>query len=464
MAVLLGLGLSAWPVGRSGSAPFRGLQVSFVQPDGARLDIVGWGDEFDAVFETLDGYTVVFDPDLRAYCFAQKTPDGRLVSTGTPAHRADGAALGLARHERLDPRLRRDQARARHDRWEQGTELARRWQQRKADPRAAAEWAASGNADHGGLTPQHPPSSTTTGTRLGLCLLIDFDDDPATVPQAEIIDFCNGDNYTGYGNCGSVKQYFADVSNGLLIYSNVVTVYVRIPNTLHPKSYYNNPAKDCGSQANLLIRDALAILKALPNYTSTILPTFSQLTVDANNRILACNVFYAGANSGVWNYGLWPHSWALYNVGAQELSPGGKKVYSYQITDIGARLTIGTFCHENGHMLCGYPDVYDYNYDSTGGAGMFCLMGDGNYGNGGLCPAQICAYLNRADLRRAKPTGSFAIRSPASRPSIFWSRGATAPTTTLICPRTGSRSGTWMNWAIRTTRAWRPTPTTPTTK
>ena len=49
-----------------------------------------------------------------------------------------------------------------------------------------------------------------------------FDDDPATIPQADIVDFCNGDSYTGYGNNGSVKKYFRDNSNGTLTYSNVV--------------------------------------------------------------------------------------------------------------------------------------------------------------------------------------------------------------------------------------------------
>ena len=127
-------------------------------------------------------------------------------------------------------------------------------------------------------------------------------------------------------------------------------------------------------------------MKALPNYTTEILPTFDSLTVDNNNQVVACNVFYAGDNGGVWTFGLWPHSWALYDVGAQELSPGGKKVWRYQITNIGNTLAIGTFCHENGHMLCGYPDIYDYEYDSVGGAGNFCLM---DYGGFDHNPVQI---------------------------------------------------------------------------
>jgi M6 family metalloprotease-like protein len=301
--------------------------------------------------------------------------------------RGDPESLGLEQHLRLGREAVDRQVRERYARWDAATGNSRRWSEIKAVRQLA---------DSGMAAPALAPA--TTGTKLGLCLLVDFDDDPATVPQAEIVNFCNGDNYTGYGNNGSVKKYFQDNSGGWLTYSNVVTIYIRIPNSLHPKSYYNDTSKNCGNQANLLIRDAISIMKALPNYTNDILPTFNALTVDANNRVLACNVFYAGDNGGVWDYGLWPHSWSLYNVGAQELSAGGKQIWNYQVSNIGSSLEIGTFCHENGHMLCGYPDVYDYDSDSAGGAGLFCLM---NFGNGGgdipgTNPAQICAYLKRA--------------------------------------------------------------------
>jgi M6 family metalloprotease-like protein len=373
------------------ASPFSDLRLPFTQPDGAKIEVVGWGDEFYAVFETPEGFTVVFDPLLRAYCFAELAADGRLVSSGAQVQRAKPESLGLPQHLRASAEARKQEVIERWQRWEAGMEIERRWQEQKAAFRqyeAQAERAKNGN----GPEPA-PPGFTTLGQKLGLTLLIDFDDDPATVPQAEIINFCNGDSYTGYGNNGSVKKYYRDNSNGLLTYSNVVTIYIRIPNSLHPKSWYNNTTLDCGSQGNLLVRDAVSVMKALPNYTTEILPTFNSLTVDTQNQVAACNVFYAGGNGNVWNYGLWPHSWALYNVGAQDLSSGGKKVWRYQISNIGSSLALGTFCHENGHMLCGYPDIYDYDYDSIGGAGRFCLMNSG--GSGGN-PAQICAYLKRA--------------------------------------------------------------------
>ncbi|HSU52922.1 MAG TPA: M6 family metalloprotease domain-containing protein, partial [Candidatus Dormibacteraeota bacterium] len=366
------------------ASPFRNLQVPFTQPDGTKINVIGSGDEFYAVFETADGFTVVFDQTLKAYCFAKLAADGQLVSTGQQLQLGDPAALGLLPHLRMTKEARDRQISERRQRWEAGMNIKERWEQLKAYRRAQ-----DGGKDSG---PQPAPVFTATGVKTGLTVLIDFDNDPATVPQAEIVNFCNGDNYTGFGNNGSVKKYYLDNSNGALTYSNVVTVYIRVPNSLHPKSWYNDTSQDCGIQGNLLVRDALTILKGLPNYASQILPTFQNLSVDASNQVVAVNVFFAGYNSGVWAKGLWPHSWDLEEVGVQELSPGGKKVWRYQITDIGDSLTLGTFCHENGHMLCGYPDIYDYDADSEGGAGMFCLMNSGGHGNN---PVQICAYLKR---------------------------------------------------------------------
>jgi len=363
-------------------APFRNLVVPFTQPDGTHIEVIGSGDEFYAKFETKDGFTVVFDPSLKAYCYAKQAANGQLESTGVQVHKSTGAAVGVQKHIRISSEARKAQVVARYQKWQLGTKQAERWEALKATMRARESGAEMA-----------PPTTTTVGTKVGLCLLIDFDDDEGTVPQADIIDFCNGDNYTSYGNNGSIKQYYKDVSNGKLIYTNVVTAYIRIPSSLHPKSYYNDTSVDTGLNANNLISDALTILKAESNYSTDILPTFDPLTVDSDNQVVAMNVFYAGDNGGVWNYGLWPHSWSLYYAGPIELSTGGKKVFKYQITNIGTKLTIGTFCHENGHMLCGYPDLYDYDYDSIGGAGYFCLMAAGNFDNN---PVQVCAYLKRA--------------------------------------------------------------------
>ena len=390
LGLLLALGFAA--SGRA--APFD-KTFAFAQPDGTVVEIHGRGDEFHAVFETTEGYAVVFSPGDKSYYYAAQADDGRdLVPSPLRVGQGDPATLGIPRHLRADPVLTRDRAAKRREKWEAGTRTGERWKNRKSALQAAtarATGATSIDAPALEGPALAPPAYETTGTKVGLCLLIDFSDDPATIARTNIVDFCNGDAYAGFGNNGSVKQYYQDVSDGLLTYTNIVTAYIRMT---QPKSYYNDTSKDCGEQGILLIKDAIAILKALPNYATEIAPQFAALTADGSGNAVACNVFYAGGNGGVWNFGLWPHSWAL-NDGfyyTPEPLTDDIAVLNYQITNIGDALELGTFCHENGHMLCDYPDLYDYDYDSRG-AGLYCLMA---FGSLGANPVQPCAYLKRA--------------------------------------------------------------------
>ena len=365
------------------AAPFA-KTIRFDQPNGSRIELWGMGDEFAAVFETLDGYSVVFDFAQQAYCYARRANDGtELLSTGVQVGQGNPAILGLTPHLRICPQTVKAQSSAKRRQWEKGMDLSRRWQALKAARRFDEQPYKEK------IAPRPLPSSPTIGNKVGLCLLVDFDDDPATVPQSNIVDFCNGDAYAGFGNNGSVKTYFQDNSGGLLTYSNVVTAYIRIPNSLHPKSYYVDTSVfgNYITNGQNLIRDALAVMKALPNYTTEILPTFNALTVGPGHYVVAFNVLFAGGYGNVWLSGLNPH---CYWMESHELSPGGQKLVRYQISPIEASLELGTFCHENGHMLCGFWDIYDYDLDSCGGAGSFCLMG---LGGGGTNPVQFNAYL-----------------------------------------------------------------------
>ncbi|MET0885607.1 MAG: hypothetical protein ABWX92_04080, partial [Mycetocola sp.] len=102
-------------------------------------------------------------------------------------------------------------------------------------------------------------------------------------------------------------------------------------------------------------------------------------------------VFYAGVRSNAWSEGLWPHSWAL--ASSYSVS-GGRKFSDYQITDLGTQLTLRTFCHENGHMVCDFPDLYDYDSVNVGnGIGHYSLM---CFGGADKNPTQVEAYLKHA--------------------------------------------------------------------
>src|SRR5690349_14042377 len=62
-------------------------QLTFKQQNGPDVRLVVIGDEHYAQYETIDGYTVVYDVEKGLYCYAQ-TINGSFVSTGIPMNAA----------------------------------------------------------------------------------------------------------------------------------------------------------------------------------------------------------------------------------------------------------------------------------------------------------------------------------------------------------------------------------------
>ncbi len=115
------------------AAPFA-KTIRFTQPDGQEISLWGKGDEFYAVFETLDGYTVTFDPGMRAYVYAELSDDGaNLLPTGLVVGHDDPAALGLDKHLRITPEAVRKEATERYQEWDAQTGVSQRWKELKAD-------------------------------------------------------------------------------------------------------------------------------------------------------------------------------------------------------------------------------------------------------------------------------------------------------------------------------------------
>ncbi len=102
---------------------------------------------------------------------------------------------------------------------------------------------------------------------------------------------------------------------------------------------------------------------------------------------------------------------ALSSLGSFATS-SDKEFSDYQITNIGSNPSIGTFCHENGHLLCNFPDLYDYGSESRA-IGNYCLMCNGNNTNP-KNPIQVSAYLKY----RAGWASSVWLATPGSRINI----------------------------------------------
>ena len=334
------------------SVPFSGKQFNFTQPDGSALQVRGWGNQHHAVFETLNGYTVVEDPATGFYQYADLSADGDdLLPTGARPRLVNPQNLNLARGIRTSRVAAKAKA-LEHPGLPPGNS---RWEQRRKQSKQAMHIAMAAP----GIAPA-PPQRETVGDFLGLCLLIEFPDVPATISRDQVDHFCNKPGYSEFGNNGSVYDYFLEISGGRLKYKNIVAPYYKAK---HPRSYYTNEAIAQPIRARQLIKEAL-------NYHRAQGFNFTGLTVDNQQYVYATNVFYAGTRVNNWAKGLWPHSHYLQTP--YRLAPG-RNAYDYQITDMTNELSLGTFCHENGHMICDFPDLYDYGSESSG-VGMFCLM------------------------------------------------------------------------------------------
>jgi M6 family metalloprotease-like protein len=213
-----------------------------------------------------------------------------------------------------------------------------------------------------------------SGAVKGLTILVNFQDITSTVTREDVEELLNGENYTRNGNICSAREYFRRVSSGKLDYTNVVVG----PYTLsRNRQFYVN---------NLMIEEALELAVA----DGLDLKQFDSLN---ENIVDALNVMYAGQTQ--YNGDLWPHNFHI------NLQFGTMRTDLYLLTSLGrtpADLSIGTFCHENGHLLCRFPDMYDYGERDddnlpSAGIGMYCLMGSGNHLDFGRSPSPVCAYL-----------------------------------------------------------------------
>ena len=255
----------------------------------------------------------------------------------------------------------------------------------------------------------------SSGPVKGLTILVNFQDITSTVTRADVNDMLNGTNYTRNGNICSAREYFQKVSSGRLDYTNVVVG----PYTLsRNRQFYVN---------TLLIEEALnlAVADGLD---------LTQFDSRHENVIDALNVLYAGQTQ--YNGELWPHNFHI------DLQFGNIKTDLYLLTSLGrsaADLSIGTFCHENGHLLCRFPDMYDYGQRDgdnipSAGIGMYCLMGAGNHLDSGRSPSPVCSYLrdlvgwcdNQIDLTTAgtyeAKHGDYdtVIKYPSSKPNEYF--------------------------------------------
>lgn len=311
------------------------------QPDGSQVDVKVFGDEFYLRVESLDGFPLTRDPKTNAICYAALNADASAwISTGAVYGNGTAPSLsgpGMRPGSDLNPAAR--EAIRIAARQSAGVDAAPALEPLMA-PRPLAKSAAE----------------DTVKKVVGVIILVEFPDARATVTKRGIDSLANLPGYALNGNNGSIRDYWLSVSHGMLDYSLVVTEYYLAKNN---KSYYDRAGGYAGGQE--MIKEVLAALEARGF-------DFSTLTTSSSKTVRAINIMYAGSSGKVWGQGIWPHRGSI-----ATMTYDGVKVSGYMMTSVGTTPTIGTFCHESGHLIMGWPDLYDYDSDSRG-TGTFCLM------------------------------------------------------------------------------------------
>src|SRR3954469_24940052 len=242
-----------------------------------------------------------------------------------------------------------------------------------------------------------PPSSFPPGTPLRsiraaaaersplrgqlrvIVVLVDFTDRQFEQPASRFEDLFFS---TGQIPTGSVTEYYQDVTGGLVSVTGQVVGPFTMPQTL---AWYANgnfgigkPSGD--ARANILAQDAAKAADASVD--------FGPYDNDGNGYVDAFIVVHAGGGGEETGDpgDIWSHKWVLPE---EYTADGGVKVYAYLTIPENAKL--GVSAHELGHLLFGFPDLYDIDYSSEG-IGNWCLMAGGSWNGGGDTPAHPSAW------------------------------------------------------------------------
>ena len=332
------------------------------QADNPNIELVVRGDEFYVLHETKDGFAVTYDRDLGLYCYAILV-EGRFESSRTPTTKQP--PFGLRRHLRESAEVRK-------------AKFDKRFAQLQPDD------SVTDNTIHRTLGPANGllrGRRVSEGHVLGLTVLVEFQDVEASVNRDDIDDMLNGVNFSLNGNFSSVREYFRLVSSGRFDYENRVVGPIRLSRN---KEFY---------ETTLFVSEALEMVVNDLNVDLADFDSRGERIVDAINFMYAGRTVYGIGGNNNNPSELWPHSSRI------SLTFGNIRTNFYQLSSMGRRrvdLSIGTFCHESGHLLCKMPDMYDYgNRDGDSvdsrGIGRYCLMGSGNHLNRGRTPAPIRA-------------------------------------------------------------------------
>ena len=371
--------------------PADPMPVMVTQPDGSTVTVTLHGDEFFHFTTTQDGYTVLKN---KAGYYTYATLDGdRLVPGNRIARDAAQRTADDRTFLATVPKGLNDKALAQN-----GQRLLSRRNS------AIRRVGADGMMDYGNFR--------------GLIILINYNDKTFSMrnPGTFYNDMVNTPNYTGYTlngrqvrMTGSVRDYF---------YDNSAHIFDPVFDVVGPVDVDFSCTDPMGTSNTTEIFEA-ALRAADPVVDYNDYDSDGDGFVDMVFFLVAgFSANYSGNNDDY----LWPHMYYLYwtppldGVGfdlyACSTEIAGWENYYADVNGI------GTFCHEFGHVL-GLPDLYDTDYNGTGGEsrnpGDWSIMAGGSGNNFGRNPVGYSLY-ERYALGFTKPVlineeGSYSLQA-----------------------------------------------------
>jgi len=324
--------------------------IELTQADGTTFKARKWGDELLHGWETVDGYTIIFDGVLGSWVYAVNGSDGSLISSSNVV--GSDYPPALAKHKRpvKDTLLNKTSAK-----YSRSPVL-------KFPKRATA----------------------STGIANIPVILINFNNTTTTYTSS---DFNN--LLFGTGNY-SMKDYYSEVSYGKFTVSAGPGGVIEWYTAARDHDYYGeNDTQGLDMFPGTLVREAVIVADN---------NGFNFAPYDNDGDCYVDMVMIVHQGSGEESVSglpadIWSHTWNLNDAYYYWSSNGGEyttddacpqggyikvNVYTVQPEKLGSNImTVGVFAHEFGHVL-GLPDLYDTD-SSSEGIGRWSLMAGGGW-------------------------------------------------------------------------------------
>lgn len=364
------------PAGLHAGPARRGI-VKFVQPDGSTFDGYVKGDEFRHFKTTLSGQIIAQDSE-GWWCLASYSADGKLTVSNTRAGSSAPALFSAGKQEYPRPSARR-------------AVFDRNLAERRTSMRKFLG-TEDGTATKAGAVAKQ---------KHGIVILAEFSDVKFQKNSRQnIVDMLTKPGYSYNDADGSALDYFNSQFGGLVDFSFDVSEIVKLPKN---RAHYGSNDEDTGEDKNAeqMVVDACKGAAKLG-------VDFSKYDDDNDGYVDNVFIFFSGGDEadGAGDDCIWSHAYYI-ESGQKEitLELNGKRIDSYACTSEltpsleeygdGYGMTqvlagIGTFCHEYSHTF-GLPDLYDTDYDGSGGEAEALwystgLMDGGNRNNSGNTP------------------------------------------------------------------------------